>query len=314
MFLTASGPVLGAIAAGDTKFYDLIILFLIGCLGHIYGFTQNDVVDYRIDLSSKDIQDRPLISGTINRRKATLFYITAGVIAYIISYAYFRSVYSMVFLFLSTLGITLYNYTSKKYPFMDILDSSSVGLFIIFGAAAAGHIDNLVITVSTIGAIQVFFMNGMIGGLKDLPNDFVNKAKTAAIYLGMRVDNGKIVWSRKFRVYGIIPMILWYIMAFMIIYYAIDAGLHISILQIFLVSIIMVLLAFISYRILTVEIFDRGWLRKTIGLHYMINYITTPIILASITAWTYIFLLLPPIGFILSNIILHGTVMAPKTM
>jgi hypothetical protein len=60
--------------------------------------------------------------------------------------------------------------------------------------------------------------------------------------------------------------------------------------------------------------FIRNKARKYIGTHYMINFTIVPIMLMSLNPWAGLLLFLPGLGFILSNIILHGTITQPKTM
>src|SRR5512136_403171 len=71
--LTGISPVMGAIAMQQYDIITLILLFLIGFLGHTFGFVFNDIIDYNIDKSSKEISDRPLISGTISLKSAWIF-------------------------------------------------------------------------------------------------------------------------------------------------------------------------------------------------------------------------------------------------
>ena len=62
--LTGISPVMGAIAMEQYNIGFLVLLFLVGFLGHSFGFVFNDIIDYKLDKTSKEIQDRPLISGT----------------------------------------------------------------------------------------------------------------------------------------------------------------------------------------------------------------------------------------------------------
>ena len=68
--LTGVSPVMGAVAMAQFDIKYLFLLFLVGFFGHTYGFIINDLCDYKIDKYSKDISDRPLISGTISMKKA----------------------------------------------------------------------------------------------------------------------------------------------------------------------------------------------------------------------------------------------------
>lgn len=63
--LTALAPVLGAVAMQQFELFHLFLLFLIGFFGHSFGFTLNDILDLKIDQTSKEIQDMPLASKKI---------------------------------------------------------------------------------------------------------------------------------------------------------------------------------------------------------------------------------------------------------
>jgi hypothetical protein len=72
---------------------------------------------------------------------------------------------------------------------------------------------------------------------------------------------------------------------------------------------------FLSYKLLTMERFERTRARKFIGSHYMINFTIVPIMLMSQSnPWPGILMFFPGLGFIFSNLILHGTILQPKTM
>ena len=53
--LTGVSPVMGAIAMEQYNILTLFILFLIGFFGHTYGFVLNDILDYKIDKTSREI-------------------------------------------------------------------------------------------------------------------------------------------------------------------------------------------------------------------------------------------------------------------
>ena len=78
--LTGVSPVMGAIAMQQFNILTLFLLFIVGFFGHIYGFVLNDILDYEIDKTSKEISDRPLISGTITIKKAWTFAILSMII------------------------------------------------------------------------------------------------------------------------------------------------------------------------------------------------------------------------------------------
>ena len=132
--LTGISPVMGAIAMGEYHILTLLILFIIGFLGHTFGFVFNDIIDYKIDKTSKEISDRPLISGTIKLKNAWTFalisMIGAFLIATILAY-YSMNFYPLIILGISAFFIILYDLISKKIPFMDIFVAIGVFFFIL---------------------------------------------------------------------------------------------------------------------------------------------------------------------------------------
>jgi len=321
--LTGISPVMGAIAMEEFNIVNLLLLFIVGFFGHSYGFVLNDILDYKIDKSSKEISDRPLISGTISLRNAWIFTIISLLIPFII--ALYIAInqqlfYPILILVFSALSITIYDLISKKLPFMDIFVAFGIFFFILYGASIKApqfsDITTLAWMVCILGSIQVLFMQVIAGGLKDIENDYNEGAKTGAIRLGVRVTEGILHVSRSFKsiAYGI--QIIDILLIFFSFYYIerIRPTLLLLIVQSILIAIISFLMLFLSHRLLNMKEFDRKKARTYIGSHYMINFGLVPIMLISLTPWAIILMFFPGIGFILSNIILHGTVLQPKTM
>ena len=79
--ITACAPVLGALSmwnVNETSFFWLFILFLIGYFGHTYGFALNDILDVKIDQTSTELKDRPLVCKTITMRNAWIFTLSSA--------------------------------------------------------------------------------------------------------------------------------------------------------------------------------------------------------------------------------------------
>lgn len=320
-FLTGISPVMGAIAMGKFELLHLLLLFLIGFFGHTYGFVLNDILDYRIDKLNKELIDRPLISGTISIRKAWIFAIISMAISFLIaiylSYTTARF-FPLIILLLSASVITVYDIISKKYPLMDIFSSTAVFLLILYGATTISgslyNLSTLAWIVCLLGWIQVFFMQLVPGGLKDIKNDYEAGANTAAVKFGVRVTQSgllKVPFSYKLVAYITqIVNITFVFIPFLIIFE------HRSIHYIIWVLLCFVgfLMLLVSYRFLNMKYFERGKMRRLLGSHFSINFSLVPIMLMALNQWTIIIILFPPIGFIFSNLILHGTFLQPKTM
>ena len=320
--LTGVSPVMGAIAMEQYDFLTLFLLFIVGFLGHTYGFVLNDIIDYKIDKSSKEISDRPLISGTISLRKAWVFAISSMAIAFIIAlYLGFttQSYFPILILMLSAFFITVYDLISKKLPGMDIFVALGVFFLILYGASTvvnSVYISNLAWFVCMLGAIQVLFMQFIAGGMKDIENDYKMGAKTVAVKMGVRVTNGflKVSTSYKTLAYGI--QIVDLIIVFIPFFIVWDIN-NLTTLQYFqwaVIVLIGVIMFYLSYKLLSMKRFIREKARKYIGSHYMINFAIVPIMLMSLNPWAGILMFFPGFGFILNNLILYGTFLQPKTM
>jgi 4-hydroxybenzoate polyprenyltransferase len=312
---------MGAIAMGNFELYHLFLLFLIGFFGHTYGFVLNDILDYKIDKLNKELVDRPLISGTITLKKAWIFSIISMIISFLLAIylAYITgSYYPLIILLLSALVITTYDIISKKYPLMDIFSSTAVFLLILYGATTvSGNVFNLTTLawiVCLLGWIQVFFMQLVPGGLKDIKNDFEAGAHTAAVKFGVRVNQSSVL--RIPFVYKVVAYltqivnIVFVFIPFLIIFEHRDIHYVIWVL----LCLVGFLMLFVSHKFLNMKYFERDKMRMLLGGHFSINFSLVPIMLMALNPWTFIIILFPPIGFIFSNIILHGTILQPKTM
>jgi len=321
--LTGVSPVLGAIAMEHFNVIDLFLLFLVGFLGHTFGFVFNDIIDYKIDETSKEISDRPLISGTISVKKAWIFaiitLILAFLIAFYISYKN-QNYFSIIFLIISAAFIIFYDLTSKKLPGMDIFVALGVFFLILYGTTISINslyeVRQLAWIVCILGSIQVIFMQLIAGGLKDIENDYIRGVKTIAIKIGVRVIDGALKISSRFKVlaYGIqlIDLIVVFLPFFII--WKINELTALQYIQFIGIAFIGAVMFLLSYKVLSMKRFERMKLRKLMGSHYMINFMIVPIMLMSVNPWTGALVFLPGLGYILSNIILHGTLLQPKTM
>ena len=321
--LTGISPVMGAIAMQQYNILILLILFLIGFFGHTFGFVFNDIVDYKIDKTSKEISDRPLISGTISLKNAWIFALGCIFFAFIIAslLAYDSSNYvPLIILALSALSIILYDLISKKLPFMDILVAIGIFFFILYGASTQvqniSDISLLAWFVCILGSIQVLFMQIVAGGLKDIENDYQSGAKTAAVALGVRVKNKRLYASKSFQLLAFSIQIVDIVLIFtpFFILEKFTESLFLAMFQLLTLGIISGMMLFLSYQLMNMGTFKRKKARTFIGSHYMINFALVPILLMTLNPWAGILVFFPALGFILSNLILHGTVLQPKTM
>ena len=195
---------------------------------------------------------------------------------------------------------------------MDIFVAGGIFLLIIYGAMTVSlKLSSLAKIVAILGTLQVLFMQFIAGGLKDAEHDYKAKAKTLAISLGVRVQNGELFIPLSFK---ILAYLLQAIYLFFLFYpfYAFTPFKGKFILIAFL-AILSILMLYISHRLLSMKKFVRNEARKYIGLHYYINFSLVPFMLIPVNPFIALLAIVPPLTFILSNVTLHGSVL-PKTM
>ena len=322
--LTGISPVMGAISMGEYSIIILLVLFIIGFLGHTFGFVFNDIIDYKIDKTSKEISDRPLISGTIKLKNAWIFALSTIIIAFIIAsiVAYYSmNYYPLIILAISAFFIILYDLISKKFPFMDFFVALGIFFFILYGASTVvdsiNQISLIAWIVCLLGSIQVLFMQIVAGGMKDIENDYKKGAKTAVIKLGVRIEKNELIISSNLKILAYLIQtvnIIIVILPFFILPIFINQPIFIKFFQWIVLSLIAIMMFILSSKLLSLKIFDRKKVRRYIGSHYMTNFALVPILLMTLNPWSGILVFFPALGFVLSNIILHGTILQPKTM
>jgi 4-hydroxybenzoate polyprenyltransferase len=318
MGLTAVAPVLGALSmwnVGSLSLWKLFILFIIGSLAHIYGFVINDVIDIRLDKLSKDLYARPLVRGSITRKRAAFFAISCLIGSFLLSFVFFSDLIRylvLVFILLIAYFLaTIYDIASKKYPGMDLVVASAIFFLILFGAWTIGTPTKLAYVVALIGGIQVLFMNMINGAIKDIDHDKEGSANTVAIRLGAKVYAGIIALPLSFKTTGYLIEITRISLIFLSFVFL---GLSPSLWQIALLVLFAIVTFFSIYKLYSINTFDRTRIRKLIGIIVIFMYATTPIMLSSLNSYIILVALIPPLWFFASNLVLHKTIFEPKTM
>jgi hypothetical protein len=265
MGLTGVAPVLGALSMwtiSETTLFQLFVLFCIGCFSHVYGFVINDLIDIKVDKLSNELFARPLVSGSISRKKAAIFAVACMIASFVVSILFW--------------------------------------------------------IVAFIGALQVLFMNMFNGAIKDIDHDEKGLANTLAIRLGAKTRKGVITLPTSFKTVGYAVELTRSFLIFLpflflppFINQVGEIGILLRIATLILLTIITL---YSIYKLFCIKNFDRTLIRKWIGIIVIVMYSTTPIMLSSLNLYFILVAFVPPLWFISSNIVLHGTVLEPKTM
>jgi heme O synthase-like polyprenyltransferase len=319
MGLTGIAPVLGAVSLwnNQTPLVNLVVLFCIGCLSHMYGFALNDAIDVQIDKLSKDLRARPLVRGTITRRKAAVFAVSCMIASFILSWLFFKDSLNfpiLVTLLLLAYGLaTLYDVESKKHPGMDVFVASAVFFLIIVGAFTVASPTTITWIVACIGGLKVLFMNMINGAIKDIDHDAKGRADTLAIRLGAGVKNGRVTLPLPFKTIGYLIEMSRSVLIFSPFIF-LSREFPVQGWQIGLLAMLTVLIFFSIYKLFSIQEFKRDQVRRHIGIIVIFMYATTPVMLSSLHFSILLVALVPPLWFMVSNLVLHKTVLEPKTM
>jgi len=210
MALTALAPVVGALVFMEVPsswddglatalLPDLLLLFLMGALLHIYGFVLNEWADVEIDRASPDLQDKPLVSGEISVNEAKWTAMGAALLTFVPLALVTLEPWPHITLAGSIMVAGAYDLWGKRFP-LDVLLAGSITLLLLVGAQALGGFDpsydphiTLLVCIGGLQFLQNLFQNAIEGGIKDADHDAAAGARTYAALLGVRIDrNGDL--------------------------------------------------------------------------------------------------------------------------
>ena len=290
---TALLPVYGALSTGmNLGAIQLLVLFLIGLLGHVWGFILNDYADMKVDKLLKI--DKPLIVGTISKKEAITWSISCVTIAFLLVLIFFRHPLPIAILGISGILGCVYCFFSKRAPGLEIFASLSFSIFCLFGSVVVSlSIPLLSIVIFFFVFVQQLFENGIIGGLKDCGHDSL-VGKTTVLNMGAALLAGKmfkIPKKLKIYIYLLRGMHLLALLAWFIVLYLIHG--YFNIFLIILTTFFMIILIHTTRKFVnnpTIKMFSRFIL-----IHIIICYhVVIPIMLYPfIGVYTILLMIIP---------------------
>ncbi len=309
---TSLTPIIGALSVkgSDLDLTNTLLLFLIAIIVNIGGQVHNDLCDLSIDKQSKELENRPLVKGTISITSAKIIILFNLFIVLSLVFFFYASFYSILLILLSFGCGTLYNLYSKRFPGADVFLSISMALFFLFGAVVVTEdfqgFQNFSMTtwiLFILVFIHVFLMDALGGGLKDIENDRKSGAKTLAISLGVKANNTLFIPAMyKFIIllfeFSTVLLTISLYVLFHQDYYPI---------QLMLIVLLFIGMILSTGRLLSMKTFDRKKIKYVNRNHELFGYMLVPMILLnSIGIFWFIFLiLLPMVWFIIFNYMLY---------
>ncbi len=195
-------PVFGALCNGEFDVFHLSLLLLIGLLGHIFVFVQNDYYDVEVDRQSKYVVQRPLTSGMISRANARILYLGSFFISLVLACGFLFSLRSFVVLLLSFFLMTLYNKYSKRVPAMEYILGGAVFSYGVFGAfTVSDQVSPFAIIISSVAFLQWVFSVGVSANLKDVEFDTKLGIRTTPVIFGVYAVGNQLKKPASFLLY-----------------------------------------------------------------------------------------------------------------
>ena len=313
---TTTTPILGALVMGQRNIEDFIILFFIALFYHIFGFVLNEYADIEVDKKSVDLNNKPLVKGSISKNSALTIISISLLITIILTVNFYFNIYSVSFLFASLFFGAIYDVFGKRIPGSDFILGVSFFFLCLIGASTISHnFNTLVFVISFIYYIQISFNNSVEGGLKDADHDTLAGAKTLASKMGVTVINKRVIIPVKFRSFAIFLRLLFivgvvYILLSLKIMPNFDQNILYTSILIFLLIVQLVTLR----RFLLIEKFDRAFLKRLFSIHEIASYFLVIFALFPLfgTDITIILLLFPSIWYLIFNVLLYGKVLQPQ--
>lgn len=314
--VTASTCLIGGLVMNQRDLFLLFVLFLVGLLYHIFGFVLNEYVDINVDNKSKDLKDKPLVSGSISKVNALFVVGFSSILACVLLVVFFQSIFSILFFAIALLLGGIYDVYGKTLFASDFVLAGGFFFLFLAGAATVSTIFPILVYICGIlYFLQIVFNNAVEGGLKDIDHDALGGGRTLAIRLGVKEHLGKLSVSNSFLTFAFSLRVVFVI-------FLIFLGLQLEpifwsqkyLVGIFL-AVLFLLVSFVSmFKFLQNTAFDRGRLKRLFSFHEISSYSAFLIILYPLLGLNFsVFLiLLPFFWFLLLNLALYGTLLEPR--
>jgi 4-hydroxybenzoate polyprenyltransferase len=283
MLFLGFAPVFGALCNRQFDTFRLSLLLIIGVLGHIFVFVQNDYYDIETDRQSKYVGQRPLTSGGISRTQAHILFLSSFFLAVVLAVIFFFSILSFIVLLLTFLLMTLYNRYSKHIPGMEYVLGAAVFMYGVFGAlTVSDQVSTLAIIISCVWFLQWVFSVGVSANLKDVEFDTKLGIRTTPVVLGVQVQGDQLKKPLRFIVYTYIIKGAHLLVAFLPFFLGSTSfllnGYPIPLFGFFLIAF---LLLFTTRGILTASLKERDLMLRYEGVHEGLSLLLVPFVLLS---------------------------------
>ncbi|MBS3748501.1 MAG: UbiA family prenyltransferase [Candidatus Thermoplasmatota archaeon] len=280
-------PVIAAMTVETFDLVTLSLLFLLGAYSSIFGFVLNDYVDIEVDKQSKELKDRPLVSGSISQQAALWICFTMIMLTFVTFFILFYGetitalrFSSVLFILIAWILGSIYDVYGKKIFASDILVALSVAFIFLIGAFALNKEPTLftwIIFVLTFN--NLFHMNAIEGGIKDADHDVIMNVNNIALRFGVSVNQDRLFIPLSFKILSM-SVRLSSILLLFVPFVFFDKPFYSW--QLLILGIASAGVLFFSLKLLTLKQFDRGKIRKYISIQSFLRYSLVPLMLLSL--------------------------------
>ncbi len=208
--LSVSVPIAGALTLfHPLSFSEFIGLGFVGVFAHFFGFTLNDIIDFRLDSTVPTRRRSPLVAGKVSQLQAWIFAVLQIPLAFLTYAVLLNGTVAGTVVLAVSIGVSMvYNLWSKwgRLPRLlpEIALAVSIGLLCLSGTLLKSDIV-LPRTLAFCGSVSLVLLlvNSVPSGLKDLQTDAAFGARSFVMSTSSYVDDsGRLVVSRALTVYS----------------------------------------------------------------------------------------------------------------
>lgn len=178
--VTALALWIGYISVAPLTLETTIVLGVIGILVHIWGFTLNEVEDYKYDMAHGDMKGHPIAKGEISHVSARKLAWVAAALSIITALAFTSNQLATAVLMSSFIPGYLYDKYSKEHWWSNGYLSIWSMLMVLTGALFAGTPTLITAIIGLAVGIQIF-VQVIEGDLKDLKGSESSFAKRCGV-------------------------------------------------------------------------------------------------------------------------------------
>lgn len=296
-------PVFGAISlvnvgvVVDLKIIGLLLL--LGIFKSIFGFVQNDYADIELDKLSEETRIRPLVTGVISKRAATIICIICFIGTFVIVFGFFYKNHitfyiSVLLLLIATITGSIYNYYGKKFSTSPFIAALADALYVLVGAYLISPSVNLSVLTWVIFILvynQFLFMTIVVGGIKDADHDYLLNVKNLALKSGVKVTKDKkVTIPLSFKIFGFGVRLISALIVFVPFAFYNTAY---QFWEMLLLGILVLSVLVLTVRIINIKSLENmEEVTKIAGLQGVLRYAFVPVMLIPVIGLLYAFSLI----------------------